>query len=209
MTGQRPARSGYETQATRLLEDECGDVAGRQLAATRAVGYAILSLRDYLADQFADLSDAVVTVADQVGDLAVPADRLAGRAGPVIGAAAKGPGKSALMHDHLRRFLHPRAVARVYDLKDPDDQAAWTRDRVRLAGLPAQASDGAVTLTAGDLATVRQALEDAAGWRSMRSEGAGCGVCGDGGRCADHARDERLADEDRALLACLSGGDAS
>ena len=137
-------------------------------------------------------------------------DQLAGNPG-VVRAVAKGPGKSAAMHGYLHRFLrlHPGAVARVYDLKDPDDQAAWTRDRVRLAGLPVQASEGAVALTAGELATVRQALEDAAGWRSMRSEGAGCAGCGDGGRCADHARDERLADEDRALLACLSGGDVS
>ncbi len=203
MTGQRPARSGYETQATRLLENECGDDAARQLAATRAIGYAILALRDHLADQLSDLSDAVVTVADQVGDLAVPVDQLAGNPG-VARAVAKGPGKSRYLHDFFRR--HPGAEARVYDLKDPDDQAAWTRDRVRLAGLPVQASEDAATLTAGDLATVRQALRDAAAWRSARPW---CGDCGDDGPCARHAHDERLADEDRALLARLSGGDAS
>ncbi len=206
MTGQRPARSGYGTQAARLLEQGSGGDAARQLAATRAIGYAILSLREHLADQFSDLSDAVVAVAGQVGDLAVPVDQLAGNPG-VVRAVAKGPGKSRYLRDFFRR--HPGARVRVYDLKDPDDQAAWTRDRVRLAGLPVQASEGTVTLTAGELATVRQALEDAAGWRSMRSEGAGCAGCGDGGPCADHVRDERLAGEDRALLARLSGGDAS
>jgi hypothetical protein len=212
VTGQRPAWYGYETQATRLLDLDGldGDVAARQLAATRAIGYALLALREHLADQFSDLSHAVVAVAGQVGDLAVPVDRLAGNAG-VVRAVAKGPGKSAAMRGYLRRFLrrHPGAVARVYDLKDPGEAAAWTRDQIGLSGLPVQASDGAVTLAAGELATVRQALQDAAGWRSMRSEGAGCGDCDDGGRCADHARDERLADEDRALLACLSGGDVS
>ena len=207
VTGQRPDRSGYGTQATRLLENECGDDAARQLAATRAIGYALLALRDHLADQFSDLSDAVVAVADQVGDLAVPVDQLAGNA-DVVRAVAKGPGKSTAMHGYLHRFFrrHPGAVARVYDLKDPADQAAWTRDRVRLAGLPVQASEDATTLTAGDLATVRQALRDAAAWRSARPW---CGDCGDDGPCARHAHDERLADEDRALLARLSGGDAS
>jgi hypothetical protein len=124
-------------------------------------------------------------------------------------AAAKGPGKSAALHGYLQRFLrrHPGAVARVYDLKDPDDAAAWTRDQVGFRGLPMQARDSAVTLTAGELATVRQALADAAAWRSARPW---CGDCGDGGGpCARHAHDERLADEDRALLARLSGGDAS
>jgi len=130
VTGPRPAWYEYETQATRLLEQESGDAAARQLAATRAVGYAILALRDHLADQFADLSDAIVAVADQIGDLAVPADRLAGQAGPVIRAASKGPGKSAVMHGYLRRFLrrHPGAGLRVYDLKEPVDAAAWTED---------------------------------------------------------------------------------
>jgi hypothetical protein len=83
VTGQRPDRYGYGTQATRLLEQECGDDAARQLAATRAIGYALLALREHLADQFSDLSDAVVAVAGQVGDLAVPVDRLAGNAGVV------------------------------------------------------------------------------------------------------------------------------
>ncbi len=207
MTGQRPARSGYGTQATRLLEQESGGDATRQLAATRAIGYALLALRDHLADQFSDLSDAVVAVAGQVGDLAVPVDQLAGNGG-VVRAVAKGPGKSAAMHGYLHRFLrrHPGAVARVYDLKDPDDQAAWTRDQAGLSGLPVQASDGAVTLTAGELATVRQALLDAAAWRSAR---AWCGDCGDDGPCALHAHDEGLADEDRALLARLRSGDVS
>jgi hypothetical protein len=198
VTGQRPARSGYETQATRLLEQECGDVAARQLDATRAIGYAILSLREQLADQFADLSDAVVAAAGQVGDLAVPVDRLADQAGPVIHAAAKGPGKSAVMHGYLHRFLrrHPRAVVSVIDLKGTPgaDLPLWGPEFV---------------LSGADLATVRQALQDAAAWRSMRSEGARCGDCGDGARCAEHARDERLAAGDTALLARLSGGDAS
>ncbi len=140
MTGQRPDRYGYGTQATRLLEQECGDDAARQLAATRAIGYALLALREHLADQFSDLSDAVVAVADQVGDLAVPVDRLAGNAG-VVRAVAKGPGKSAVMHGYLHRFLrrHPGAVARVYDLKDPDEAAAWTRDQI---GRRPEGSDG-------------------------------------------------------------------
>jgi hypothetical protein len=216
VTGRRPAWYGYGSQASRLLEQESGDNAARQLAATRAIGYALLSLREQLADQFSDLSDAVVAVADQVGDLAVPVDQLAGSAG-VVRAVAKGPGKSTLMRRYLHDFFcrHPAAEVRLYDLKNPDGEAAWSEDLARLAGLPchvlvpAQASGAAVTLTAGELATVRQALEDAAGWRSMRSEGAGCTDCGDGGRCADHARDERLAGADTALIARLSGGDVS
>lgn len=202
MTGQRPARPGYETQATRLLEDECGDVAARQLAAIRAVGYAVLSLRDHLGDQFSDLSDAVVAVADQVGDLAVPVDRLAGNAG-VVRPAGKGPGKSAVMHDHLRRFLrrHPRAVISVVDLKG-----------TKGADLPVRGPE--FVLSGAALATVRQALADAAEWRQRVPDGAcGCGEYREDARCPDNFGDEQLAaayaDLLVRLLACLGGGDVS
>ena len=208
MTGQR----GYAALAAACLEeaDRSGDLDYRskqagysQVNVLRGIGYAILSLREQLADQFADLSDAVVAVADQVGDLAVPVDQLASNPG-VVRAVAKGPGKSRYLRDFFHR--HPGARVRVYDLKDPDEAAAWTRDQIGLSGLLVQASDGAVTLAAGELATVRQALQDAAAWRSAR---AWCGDCGDDGPCARHAHDERLADEDRAPLARLRGGDVS
>ena len=202
MTGPR----GYAALAAACLDetDRSGDLgylANRvrvdysQLNALRGIGYAILSLREQLGDQFADLADAVVAVADQVGDLAVPVDRLADQAGPAIHAAARGLGKNAAMRGYLRDFLrrHPRAVVSVIDLK----------------GAEAGAGEPEFLLSGADLATVRQALEDAAAWRSMRSEGTACAGCGDEDRCADHARDERLVGEDTALLTRLSGGDAS
>jgi hypothetical protein len=140
VTGQRPDQPGYGTQAARLLRQESGGDEDRQLAATRAIGYALLALGEHLAGQFSGPSDAVVAVAGQAGDLAVPVDQLAGSPG-VVRAVAKGPGKSAAMHRYLHRFLrrHPGAVARVYDLQDPGEAAAWTRDQ---AGRRPEGSDG-------------------------------------------------------------------
>jgi hypothetical protein len=212
VTGQRSAWYGYETQAARLLERDDGDVAACQLDAIRAIGYALLSLREHLADRFTELADAVTAAADQGGDLAVPAGELAGSASAVL-AAARVPGKSAAMRRCLPGFLrrHPGAGARVYDLKDPGGEAAWARDLAGPAGL---SREDAVTLTAGELATVRQALVDAAAWQLSVPDGA-CGCAGyrEDADCPGHSGDDRLAaayaDLLVRLLACLDGGGAS
>lgn len=61
------------------------------------------------------------------------------------------------------------------------------------------------------LATVRQALVDAAEWRQRAPDGAG--GCGEDARCPDHFGDQQLAsayaDLLVRLLACMSGGDLS
>jgi hypothetical protein len=51
------------------------------------------------------------------------------------------------------------------------------------------------SLSPADIGLMRQALADAAGWRSWRAEGPGCGECQrlDPGRCAVHALDESVA----------------
>jgi hypothetical protein len=65
--------AGYMNEAERLS----GTHEGRKLDALRGIGWAILALGEQLAGQGAGLAEAVAAVADQIGDLAVPADRLA------------------------------------------------------------------------------------------------------------------------------------
>jgi len=85
--------------------------------------------------------------------------------------------------------------------------AGWV-GRAYEAGLAA-VPDGGAALSPAEADTVRQALADAAAWRSMRAEGfpAGCGDCAaaDPDRCPDHAGDEVTAAGYAALRARLGG----
>jgi hypothetical protein len=65
VTGQRPAWYEHETQAARLLENECGDDAARQLAATRAIGYALLAAGERLGGLL-DAADDGSTQLEQI-----------------------------------------------------------------------------------------------------------------------------------------------
>ena len=75
MTGQP---RGYAATAAEFLgvsaEDTgAGDLAVRQLGATKAIGYALLAL----GDQLADLTDANADHAGQLGEIAGALDGLA------------------------------------------------------------------------------------------------------------------------------------
>ncbi|MGH3403815.1 MAG: hypothetical protein ACRDRJ_15150 [Streptosporangiaceae bacterium] len=63
-------------------------------------------------------------------------------------------------------------------------------------------------LSPADIGIIRQALADAAAWRSWRAEGANCEDCQrlDPGRCAEHASDsERAAAYEALMLRPLAG----
>ena len=67
---------GPATTAAELLDasaDDRGGVAVRQLAATQAIGYALLAL----GDQLADLTDASTDLRGQLGDLSDISDAVA------------------------------------------------------------------------------------------------------------------------------------
>lgn len=100
-------------------------------------------------------------------------------------------------------------------LADHAEAATASSDHLEcIAGLASELADGdhratSPALGPRDLVTVRQALEDAAAWRAMRSEGAGCGDCVRlwPDRCADHGRDNGLAAAYETLSARLPGGE--
>lgn len=64
-----------------------------------------------------------------------------------------------------------------------------------------------LTLTAGEVATVRDALADAAAWRSADSPALGCADCAANGSCPDHAADVRRAQRYEALTRRLVAGE--
>ncbi len=109
----------------------------RQIAALQGIGWALLAV----CDQLADLADAVTGVQDQVSDVAAAVGDLSdgaalAEAAQVFRAAAKGPGKSALMRRFLADFFrrHPGAQVRVADLGDADADTGRRGDRS--AGMP-------------------------------------------------------------------------
>lgn len=154
---------GYAATAAEFLDvsaedTDAGDLAIRQLAATQAIGYALLAL----GDQLADLTDANADHTGQLGEIAgYVADlyreplgsrafgavrRLARRAclGAArdvagtpggIAAASSGPGKNGVAR-YAEQWLreHPGGLVGVYDLEDVHGLAAYEALRRRMAG---------------------------------------------------------------------------
>jgi hypothetical protein len=86
---------GYAATAAELLDAAAedtgaGDLAVRQLAATQAVGYALLAI----VDQLADLADAAADVSGQLGTVVGAGDVVAGILDPpeVLDPAAESAG---------------------------------------------------------------------------------------------------------------------
>jgi hypothetical protein len=153
------AEDSYETHAARHLEKSAVVSNGpdcQKVEALLGIGYALLAINDRLTDGNAlasDLTDEIHAVADQVGDLAVPADRLADAAEAFVDDAVSSvpftaafldgsvpaPGKSAVMARHMHRFLreHPGAEVRAYNsLQDVWDDLRAGKPTHVLAWVP-------------------------------------------------------------------------
>jgi hypothetical protein len=119
------AGEGVRLRGYSMLAD---DSPVRQVAALQGIGWALLAA----CDQLADLADAVTGVQDQVGEVVAAVGDLSGselpaEAAQILRAAAKGPGKSALMRRFLLDFFrrHHGAEIRVLDHNDTDADVRW------------------------------------------------------------------------------------
>ncbi len=98
MADDAAAPRGYTATAVEFLDvsaedsplaPDMHDLAVRQLAATQAIGYALLAV----ADQLADPTDAAADSGGQLGGIAATADLIAGILDPaeVLGPRAAAP----------------------------------------------------------------------------------------------------------------------
>lgn len=196
---------GYAATAAKFLDaaataesGELRDLVLRHLAVMQGIGWAVLAVHD----QLAAATGAAGEVADQVGDLAVPAERLADAAQ----SRARPPWRSRRVREpEPRRCLMCRATEADAELEWAGSGSwrcvqsgdCYWRDRARRG-------PGAVVVPASAAQTVRRALADAI---TLRSADGGCGSGGDcpDDQCPEHGHDAGLAGEYMSLLARLGG----
>lgn len=151
----------------------------------RGIGYALLAIREDAGRQSGELADMVHNVADMVGDLQVPADRIAD-------AVVERPRR---WFPRRRRPSLPPGPAVLSAAGMPPLRTALTSVDAVAGDLEARAASGPALLSAPEVATVRQALADAIKHRMPP------------GPPVDwyDGEDERLANEYLAILAGLGG----
>lgn len=208
MTIQNPAPRGHADLATELLDAAAeqmrapfGKLPDRgQDTALLGIGYALLALREELASQSSDLAGQVHAVADQLGDLAVPADRLA----DTLEARKRRPRRSWRHREpEPQRCQYCKATDAETELRTNGRTSMCVKTGDCLARERANRETGAVVLPASAAATVRKALADAVAHRSVPLDGE---YRPDAQR-SGHAEDERLADEYSAVLVQLAGAE--
>ena len=155
-----------------------------QIEVLRGIGYALLAIREDAGRQSGELADMVHRVADMVGDLQVPADRIAD--------AVESPRR---WFPRRRRPSLPPGPAVLSAAGMTTLRTALTSLDAVAGDLEALAASGPALLSAPEVATVRQALADAIKHRMPP------------GPPVDwyDGEDERLANEYLAILAGLGG----